>query len=85
MQTQEIAASLDFMRKDLNYSPAMVTEALERGGPMLLKGAEAFARELADYLGGITWDEACPCPRNPLSAVLALCICSGPSFKQKPR
>ena len=27
---------------------------------MLLRGAESFARELADTLGGMTWDEACP-------------------------
>ena len=72
MQTQEIAASLDFMRRDLKYSPLKVAEALEKGGPMLLRGAESFAQELADALGGLTWDEACSLPESPLSALLAL-------------
>ncbi|CAK0781237.1 hypothetical protein CVIRNUC_005321 [Coccomyxa viridis] len=57
LQTQEIAASLDFMRRDLKFSPLKVAEALEKGGPMLLRGAESFAQELADALGGLTWDE----------------------------
>ena len=72
MQTQEIVASLDFMRGDLRFSPLKVSEALEKGGPMLLRGAEFFARELADALGGMAWDEACPLPESPLSALLAL-------------
>ena len=72
MQTHDIVASLHFLRDDLRYSPTKVAEALKKGCPMLLRGAESFALELADALGGLTPIEACFHLRTPLSALLAL-------------